>query len=97
MNIWTPLLICLSLVALVEAAPPRRSRFWNDVGSAISHIPEVANFFDGKISIGSMTWSQINHLVKRVVSQIENVSEEVEEVKEDFKTMLLPTWPLWGY
>lgn len=34
--------------ALVEAGSPKRTRFWNDVGSAISNVSEVAIFLDGK-------------------------------------------------
>ena len=88
-NIWSPLPLFLSLTAFVEAGTLTRSRFRRNAGTIASSVPEIADFLEGKLNLGSMSWAQINQVVKGVVSQSDYVGEDLDEVKDEFESHAL--------
>ena len=58
---------------------------WEAMDNVASDIPYMVDLLKGKTSIGKLSWPEINTLVKNVIGQVEDVSENVEEVKDEFE------------
>ena len=71
----------------VGAAPKgRRAKIWDGAAIALAAVPDVVGLYQGKTSLGSMTWPQINNLVKGVISQTEEIDDDVMGLKEGFES-----------
>ena len=58
---------------------------WEAVDNIDSDLPYMVDLLKGKTSIGKLSWPEINTLVKNVIGQVDDVSENVEEVKDDLE------------
>ena len=58
---------------------------WEAVDNVASDLPYMVDLLKGKTSIGKLSWPEINTLVKNVIGQVEDISEDVEEVKDEFE------------
>ena len=56
----------------------RRGRMWEAVDNVASDLPYMVDLLKGKTSIGKLSWPEINTLVKNVIGQVDDVSENVE-------------------
>ena len=63
----------------------KRGRMWNTMDKLASELPHVVNLLDGRASIGEMSWRDINSLVKDVIGEVDHISEDFEEVKDEFQ------------
>ena len=71
-------------IQVAVAAPKgRRVKFGEGIATVLTNVPEVVELLNGKTSLGSMSWTQINSLVKGVMNQVERIGEEVEETKNE--------------
>ena len=77
--------VALFMVIAPVAGKPRgrRGKLWEGVETALAATPDMMKFYQGKTSLGDMTWLQINHLVKGVISQMEQIDDGLLELKEE--------------
>lgn len=77
--------VALCVVRTPVAGRPKgkRGKMWDGVETALAAAPDIVRFYQGKTSLGSMTWPQINHLVKGVISQMEEIDNGLLELKEE--------------
>ena len=63
----------------------KRGRMWNTVDTLASEVLHVVDLLDGRTSIGKMSWRDINSLVKDVIGGVDHISEDLDEVKDEFQ------------
>ena len=63
----------------------RRGKMWDTVDKLASELPHVVDLLNGRISIGKMSWRDINSLVKDVIGEVDHISEDLDEVNEEFQ------------
>ena len=75
--------LCMVISPVAGKPRGRRGKLWEGVETALVATPDVMKFYQGKTSLGDMTWPQINHLVKGVISQMEQIDDGLLELKEE--------------
>ena len=63
----------------------RKGRIWDTVDKLASELPNVVDLLNGRTSIGKMSWADINSLVKHVIGEVDHISEDLGEVKDEFQ------------
>ena len=63
----------------------RKGRIWDTVDKLTSELPNVVDLLNGRTSIGKMSWADINSLVKHVIGEVDHISEDLGEVKDEFQ------------
>ena len=58
---------------------------WDTVDKLASELPHVVDLLNGRTSIGKMSWRDINSLVKDVIGEVDHISEDLDEVKDEFQ------------
>ena len=60
----------------------KRGIMWDTVDKLASELPHVVDLVTGRTSIGKMSWRDINSLVEDVIGEVDQISEDLEEVKD---------------
>ena len=63
----------------------RRGRIWETVDKLTSELPNVVSLLHGRTSLGKMSWTDINSLVKNVIGEVDDISQDLGEMKEEFE------------
>ena len=83
MNIVLMQILLCSLCCGYTAS--RRGKMWDTADKLASELPHVVDLLNGRTSIGKMSWRDINSLVKDVIEEMDHISEDLEEVKNEFQ------------
>ena len=63
----------------------KRGRIWDTVDKLALELPHMVYLLNGRTSIGKMSWRDINSLVKDVIGEVDHISEDLDEVKDEFQ------------
>ena len=63
----------------------KRSRIWETVDKLTSELPNVVSLLHGRTSLSKMSWTDINSLVKSVIGEVDDISQDLGEMKEEFE------------
>ena len=63
----------------------RRGRIWETVDKLTSELPNVVSLLHGCTSLGKMSWTDITALVKNVIGEVDDISQDLGEMKEEFE------------
>ena len=63
----------------------KRNRMWEAVDKLSSELPSVISLLHGHTSLSKMSWSDINSLVKSVIGEVDDISQDVGEMKGEFE------------
>ena len=83
MNIILMQILLCSLCCGYTAS--ERGKIWNTVDKLASELHNVVDLLNGRTSIEKMSWTDINSLVKHVIGEVDHISEDLEEVKDEFQ------------
>ena len=63
----------------------KRNRMWEAVDKLSSELPSVISLLHGHTSLSKMSWSDINSLVKSVIGEVDDISQDLGEMKGEFE------------
>ena len=63
----------------------KRNRIWETVDKLSSELPSVISLLHGRTSLSRMSWTDINNLVKNVIGEVDDISQYLGEMKEEFE------------
>ena len=68
---------------------------WEAVDKLSSELPSVISLLHGHTSLSKMSWSDINSLVKSVIGEVDDICQDLGEMKGEFAVsythLTLPT------
>ena len=59
----------------------KRNRMWESVDQLSSQLPNVISLLQGHTTLNKMSWSDINSLVKSVIGEMDDISQDLGEMK----------------
>ena len=62
----------------------KRNMMWEAVDKLSSDLPSVISLLHGRTSLSKMSWTDINNLVKSVIGEVNDISQDLGEMKEEF-------------
>ena len=63
----------------------RRGRIWETVHKLTWELPNVVSLLHGRTSLCKMSWTDINSLVKNIIGEVDDISQDLGEMKEEFE------------
>ena len=63
----------------------KRNRMWEAVDKLSSELPSVISLLHGHTSLSKMSWSDINSLVKSVIGEVDDISQDLGKMKGEFE------------
>ena len=62
---------------------------WDSVNQFSSQLPNVISLLQGHTSLSKMSWTDINGIVKSVLGEIDDMSQDLGEMKGEFENHAL--------
>ena len=63
----------------------KRNRMWEAVDKLSLELSSVISLLHGRTSLSKMSWTDINSLVKNVIREVDDISQDLGEMKEEFE------------